>query len=97
MAFRARERGVNTSFTPEEIGSSSVLVLGLHARNSNQCSSYTDSVMANASPGAPQLSVLSFTSGFHGRLFGSLSATRSKPIHKVRPNGVHIMPRQNTC
>ncbi|OCF37150.1 4-aminobutyrate aminotransferase [Kwoniella heveanensis BCC8398] len=42
-----------------------------------------DSCMDNQSPGAPQLSVLSFKSGFHGRLFGSLSATRSKAIHKV--------------
>jgi 4-aminobutyrate aminotransferase/(S)-3-amino-2-methylpropionate transaminase len=29
------------------------------------------------------LSILSFKSGFHGRLFGSLSTTRSKPIHKL--------------
>jgi 4-aminobutyrate aminotransferase/(S)-3-amino-2-methylpropionate transaminase len=39
--------------------------------------------MANQSPGAPDLSILSFKSGFHGRLFGSLSTTRSKPIHKM--------------
>ncbi|TID19909.1 4-aminobutyrate aminotransferase [Venturia nashicola] len=39
--------------------------------------------MNNESPGAPELSILSFTSGFHGRLFGSLSTTRSKPIHKL--------------
>nr|ODN95555.1 4-aminobutyrate aminotransferase [Cryptococcus depauperatus CBS 7855] len=42
-----------------------------------------ESCMLNHSPGSPQLSVLSFKSGFHGRLFGSLSATRSKAIHKV--------------
>ena len=41
------------------------------------------SSMVNQAPGAPQLSILSFKSGFHGRLFGSLSTTRSKPIHKV--------------
>lgn len=41
------------------------------------------SCMKNAEPGSPQLSVLSFTSAFHGRLFGSLSATRSKAIHKI--------------
>ncbi|ODV90548.1 hypothetical protein CANCADRAFT_31469 [Tortispora caseinolytica NRRL Y-17796] len=41
------------------------------------------SVMENQSPGAPEMSILSFASGFHGRLFGSLSATRSKPIHKL--------------
>lgn len=41
------------------------------------------SSMINQSPGAPQLSILSFKTGFHGRLFGSLSTTRSKPIHKI--------------
>ncbi len=41
------------------------------------------SAMNNASPGSPQLSILSFKSAFHGRLFGSLSTTRSKPIHKL--------------
>ena len=39
--------------------------------------------MNNQSPGAPNMSILSFKSGFHGRLFGSLSTTRSKPIHKL--------------
>ena len=41
------------------------------------------SAMNNASPGSPELSILSFKSAFHGRLFGSLSTTRSKPIHKL--------------
>lgn len=41
------------------------------------------SSMNNQSPGCPQLSILSFKTGFHGRLFGSLSTTRSKPIHKL--------------
>lgn len=41
------------------------------------------SAMNNHSPGSPQLSILSFKTGFHGRLFGSLSTTRSKPIHKL--------------
>lgn len=41
------------------------------------------SSMNNAAPGAPELSIMSFKSGFHGRLFGSLSTTRSKPIHKL--------------
>lgn len=45
--------------------------------------SIIESCMLNHSPGSPELSVLSFKSGFHGRLFGSLSATRSKAIHKV--------------
>jgi 4-aminobutyrate aminotransferase/(S)-3-amino-2-methylpropionate transaminase len=33
--------------------------------------------------GHEPLSILSFKSAFHGRLFGSLSTTRSKPIHKL--------------
>lgn len=41
------------------------------------------SSMNNQAPGAPELSILSFKTGFHGRLFGSLSTTRSKPIHKL--------------
>ncbi|KAK5136476.1 hypothetical protein LTR08_003121 [Meristemomyces frigidus] len=41
------------------------------------------SAMNNQSPGAPNMSILSFRSGFHGRLFASLSTTRSKPIHKL--------------
>jgi 4-aminobutyrate aminotransferase/(S)-3-amino-2-methylpropionate transaminase len=41
------------------------------------------SSMLNQAPGAPQLSILSFKTAFHGRLFGSLSTTRSKPIHKL--------------
>lgn len=42
-----------------------------------------ESAMKNQSPGSPQLAILSFKSAFHGRLFGSLSTTRSKPIHKL--------------
>ncbi|ETV96107.1 4-aminobutyrate aminotransferase [Aphanomyces invadans] len=41
------------------------------------------SSMANTCPGSPALSILSFQGGFHGRLLGCLSATHSKPIHKV--------------
>ncbi|KAF7553096.1 hypothetical protein G7046_g7189 [Stylonectria norvegica] len=42
-----------------------------------------DSAMKNVAPGAPELSILSFKTGFHGRLFGSLSTTRSKSLHKI--------------
>ncbi|KAI8321682.1 4-aminobutyrate transaminase [Martensiomyces pterosporus] len=41
------------------------------------------SVMDNKAPGAPDVAILSFSSGFHGRTFGSLSTTRSKAIHKL--------------
>jgi 4-aminobutyrate aminotransferase/(S)-3-amino-2-methylpropionate transaminase len=39
--------------------------------------------MAHQLPGTPNLSILSFQGGFHGRLFGCLSTTHSKAIHKV--------------
>ncbi|KAI1337799.1 aminotransferase class-III-domain-containing protein [Xylariaceae sp. FL0016] len=42
-----------------------------------------NSAMNNQSPGASELSIMSFKTAFHGRLFGSLSTTRSKPIHKL--------------
>lgn len=41
------------------------------------------SCMNNEAPGCPKLSILSFSGGFHGRLMGCMSATHSKPIHKV--------------
>lgn len=41
------------------------------------------SSMNNTEPGSPNLSILSFRGGFHGRLLASLSSTRSKPIHKL--------------
>jgi 4-aminobutyrate aminotransferase/(S)-3-amino-2-methylpropionate transaminase len=41
------------------------------------------SAMENKAPGSAPLSILSFRTGFHGRLFGTLSTTRSKPIHKI--------------
>jgi 4-aminobutyrate aminotransferase/(S)-3-amino-2-methylpropionate transaminase len=41
------------------------------------------SCMTNSEPGSPSLSVLSFDGAFHGRLFGCLSTTHSKAIHKV--------------
>lgn len=43
-----------------------------------------ESCMRNAEPGSPNsMCVISFQRGFHGRLMGTLSATRSKPMHKV--------------
>lgn len=42
-----------------------------------------NSSMNNKTPGASELSIMSFKTAFHGRLFGSLSTTRSKPIHKL--------------
>ncbi|XP_023328158.1 4-aminobutyrate aminotransferase, mitochondrial [Eurytemora carolleeae] len=42
-----------------------------------------DSCMINQSPGTPNLSVLSFHGGFHGRTAASLACTHSKYIHKI--------------
>ncbi|XP_026758126.2 4-aminobutyrate aminotransferase, mitochondrial [Galleria mellonella] len=42
-----------------------------------------NSCMLNQSPGSPNLSIMSFQGSFHGRTFGALSTTRSKPIHKL--------------
>jgi len=42
-----------------------------------------DSCMVNLAPGTPNLSVLSFHGGFHGRTVASLACTHSKPIHKL--------------
>ncbi|XP_050507253.1 4-aminobutyrate aminotransferase [Diabrotica virgifera virgifera] len=41
------------------------------------------SCMVNQPPGAPNLSLLSFHGGFHGRTIGTLSTTHSKAIHKL--------------
>nr|MBE5725135.1 putative4-aminobutyrate aminotransferase, mitochondrial-like [Cucujiformia] len=42
-----------------------------------------ESAMKNMPPGSPNLSLLSFEGGFHGRTLGALSTTRSKAIHKL--------------
>ncbi|KAG5899124.1 hypothetical protein JTB14_021624 [Gonioctena quinquepunctata] len=42
-----------------------------------------DSCMVNQPPGTPNLSLLSFHGGFHGRTIGTLSTTHSKAIHKL--------------
>ncbi|KAI7894442.1 4-aminobutyrate aminotransferase [Mucor mucedo] len=43
-----------------------------------------NSCMKNEAPGSPDdMTILSFNQGFHGRLFGSLTATASKAIHKL--------------
>uniref|UniRef100_H3CSD0 4-aminobutyrate aminotransferase, mitochondrial n=1 Tax=Tetraodon nigroviridis TaxID=99883 RepID=H3CSD0_TETNG len=39
--------------------------------------------MINKAPGCPDLSILSFMGGFHGRTLGCLATTHSKTIHKL--------------
>ncbi|KAK9245435.1 aminotransferase class-III-domain-containing protein [Lipomyces tetrasporus] len=57
------------------------------AKQRGKTSEFSDlerqTTMENASPGSPDLAILSFDKAFHGRLFGSLSTTRSNPIHKL--------------
>ena len=42
-----------------------------------------ETAMKNQAPGSPDLAILSFKGSFHGRSFASLSATRSKAVHKL--------------
>lgn len=41
------------------------------------------SAMENSAPGSPDRAILSFTTGYHGSLFGSLSVTCSNPTYKL--------------
>lgn len=41
------------------------------------------SCMCNSAPGSPDVAILSFSGGFHGRTFATLSATHSKAMHKI--------------
>jgi len=41
------------------------------------------SCMKNEPPGSPDLAIMSFGKAFHGRMFGTLSSTHSKAIHKL--------------
>jgi 4-aminobutyrate aminotransferase / (S)-3-amino-2-methylpropionate transaminase len=41
------------------------------------------SCMKNSAPGSPNYAILSLKQGFHGRLLGSLSTSRTKAMHKV--------------
>lgn len=57
-----------------------------HARERGQrefTAEEIESSMHNQAPGALDKVIMSFRGAFHGRLFGLLSATRSKPIHKL--------------
>ncbi|CAG0919111.1 unnamed protein product, partial [Notodromas monacha] len=42
-----------------------------------------DTCLINLPPGSPNYSILSFKGAFHGRTFGALSTTHSKPVHKL--------------
>jgi 4-aminobutyrate aminotransferase/(S)-3-amino-2-methylpropionate transaminase len=44
---------------------------------------WLNSCMKNEAPGTPNYAIMSLRGGFHGRLFGSLSASTSKPIMKM--------------
>lgn len=42
-----------------------------------------DQCVMNQGPSCPDLSLLSFKGAFHGRTFGTLATTHSKPVHKM--------------
>jgi|GEM_PF-97225 len=42
-----------------------------------------EAAMRNRQPGIDELKIISFAGSFHGRTLGALSATRSKPVHKL--------------
>ena len=42
-----------------------------------------DSCLCNSLPGSANYGILSFSKGFHGRLFGSLSSSTSKALNKL--------------
>lgn len=57
-----------------------------YARNNfseHKLSNMLKSSLNNEEPGSPNLSILSFRKGFHGRTLGCLSTTRSNPFHKI--------------
>ena len=72
MYYRRKERGEDKDFTPEEMSSCMKNQQpGILKRN------------FSVTIGSPDLSILSFGKAFHGRMFGSLSTTHSKAIHKL--------------
>jgi 4-aminobutyrate aminotransferase/(S)-3-amino-2-methylpropionate transaminase len=90
---QARKRSDPGKFSKEEVES---------VMNNAAVSSIIEGVCADVNadraefdwkqPGSPDLSVISFKGGFHGRMLGSLSATRSKAIHKVDACQVRSSP-----
>eukprot|EP00049_Salpingoeca_infusionum_P018076 m.355658 g.355658 ORF g.355658 m.355658 type:complete len:464 (+) comp17301_c0_seq1:121-1512(+) len=58
-----------------------------YMRNKRGGREYNDeeqvSSLINQEPGCPKLSIMSFEGAFHGRTFGCLATTHSKPIHKL--------------
>jgi 4-aminobutyrate aminotransferase / (S)-3-amino-2-methylpropionate transaminase len=71
MYYRRKQRGEDVDFTPEELSSC--------MKNEQPGTSLTQLLTT----GSPDLAILSFGRAFHGRMFGSLSTTHSKAIHKL--------------
>ncbi|XP_044731610.1 4-aminobutyrate aminotransferase, mitochondrial [Chrysoperla carnea] len=51
--------------------------------DANYSSEELQTCLVNQAPGAPNLSILSFSNAFHGRTLGALATTHSKAIHKI--------------
>ncbi|KAF2223259.1 4-aminobutyrate aminotransferase [Elsinoe ampelina] len=91
--FRATPKGMNQVFTStsgsdaNELAYKAAFMYRRQQERGGSTVEFTqqemDTSMNNQAPGSPNMSIMSFAKGFHGRLFGSLSTTRSKPIHKL--------------
>ncbi|KAJ2078208.1 hypothetical protein H4R24_004637 [Coemansia sp. RSA 988] len=89
--MRVRPAGMDMVFTSahgsdaNELAYKAAFMHYAHKRRGTRAFSQAEleSVMDNKAPGAPDVAILSFSQGFHGRLFGSLSTTRSKALHKI--------------
>ncbi|KAJ2742385.1 hypothetical protein GGI20_004526 [Coemansia sp. BCRC 34301] len=89
--MRVRPKGLDMVFTTahgsdaNELAYKAAFMHYARAKRGTQAFSAQEisSVMDNVPPGAPDVAILSFTAGFHGRTFGALSTTRSKAIHKL--------------
>ncbi|KAJ1646561.1 hypothetical protein J3B02_002696 [Coemansia erecta] len=89
--MRVKPSGLDMVFTAahgsdaNEVAFKAAFMHYMRVRRGNSAFSAAElsSVMDNRPPGSPELAILSFSSGFHGRTFGALSATRSKALHKM--------------
>ncbi len=75
--------GCGSSSNENAFKAAFILYMERRFGNSSLMQERLDSCMRNAAPGSPDLAMISFDGGFHGRTFGVLSSTYSKPIHKL--------------
>lgn len=89
--LRIAPQGMDTVVTvttgAEAVENALKVAFAAHARRLRGGASWSaedlQGVMRNAQPGVSAYKIISFEGSFHGRSLGALSATRSKPIHKL--------------